>query len=262
MTRPSSSAVDTPPAMPAPWAFSRLWPLSSTTLEYVAVHLLLVPALLAAAALAAQYGQLDMALARLSFDPVTASFDWRGSLWLNVLGHEAARALPIMVAGVAALAAGASFVDRRLRPWRGILFTLVAAMLVGPLLINVAKTMTTQHCPAALQEFGGIVSYAADQAAPFWASSRHSAGHCSPSGHAGGGFALLSLYFAGWAARRPAWRWTGLAIGIATGVLFGIVRSLQGAHFTSAVLWSAMVDWTVCALFFLPLLCRSEPVVP
>jgi membrane-associated PAP2 superfamily phosphatase len=220
----------------------------------IAVHLVLVPALLAAAALTLQYGPLDMTLASLSFDAATHSFTWRDSLWLNVLGHQAARALPVVVAAVAALAAAASFADRRLRPWRSILLTLVAAMLVGPLLINIAKATATPHCPAALQEFGGIVSYAADRAAPFWASSQLGAGHCSPSGHAGGGFALLSLYFAGWAARRPSWRWAGLCVGVSAGVLFGVVRSLQGAHFASAVLWSATVDWTVCALFFLPLL--------
>ncbi len=130
-------------------------------------------------------------------------------------------------------------------------------MLLGPLAVNVLKGMTTQHCPTALQAFGGVVDYAADQAAPFWARSPQSAGHCLPSGHAGGGYSLLSLYFAGWAAGRPAWRRRGLAIGIAAGFVFSIVRMMQGAHFASATLWSATVDWTVCAALFLPLLCRA-----
>jgi membrane-associated PAP2 superfamily phosphatase len=71
----------------------------------------------------------------------------------------------------------------------------------------------------------------------------------------------VSLYYAGSAAGRPAWRWRGLAIGIAAGVLFSIVRVAQGAQFTSATLWSAAVDWTVCATLFFPLLCRPKTSV-
>ena len=33
---------------------------------------------------------------------------------------------------------------------------------------------------------------------------------------------------------------------------------MQGSHFASATLWSAVVDWTVCAALFLPLLCAPK----
>ena len=58
--------------------------------------------------------------------------------------------------------------------------------------------------------------------------------------------------------RPPRWRWRGLAIGIAAGLLFSVVRIVQGAQFASATLWSAVVDWTVCAALFLPLLCAPK----
>ncbi|MEO8525230.1 MAG: phosphatase PAP2 family protein [Caldimonas sp.] len=232
------------------------------TARYVVGQLVLVPLLLGAAAWAVQHGPLDMALARLFADDATQSFDWRHSAWLDVLGHQAARGLPIIVGGVALAAGAAGFFLAQLRPWRHILLTLGAAMIVGPLLINLLKTMTTQHCPATLTDFGGVVSYAADRSAPFWAVMPRDAGHCLPSGHAGGGYALLALYFAGWAAGRPAWRWQGLAIGIAAGLAFSVVRMMQGAHFASATLWSAAVTWTVAALFFLPLVCRAATPRP
>lgn len=225
--------------------------------RYVASHLLLVPLLLGAGAWAVQYGPLDMALARLFADDASQSFGWRHSAWLDVLGHQAARGLPIIVGGVALAAGAAGFFLAQLRPWQRILLTLGAAMIAGPVLINLLKTMTTQHCPATLTEFGGVVSYAADRNAPFWAAAPRDAGRCLPSGHAGGGYALLALYFAGWAAGRPAWRWRGLAIGIAAGLAFSAVRMMQGAHFASATLWSAAVTWSVAALFFLPLVCRA-----
>lgn len=238
-----SSALPEPPARAAA--------------SYVAIQLLLIPLLLGAGAWAVQHGPLDMALARHFADPATQSFEWRHSAWLDILGHHAARGLPIIVGGVALAAGIAGFFIAQLRPWQRILLTLGAAMIAGPLLISMLKTMTTQHCPSALSEFGGVVSYAADRSAPFWAAVPRDAGHCMPSGHSGGGYALFSLYFAGWAAGQPAWRWRGLAIGIAAGLLFSVVRMMQGAHFASATLWSAAVAWGVAALFFLPLVCRS-----
>ncbi len=225
--------------------------------SYVALHLVLVSLALVALAWACQHSRLDLALARLFVDPATDRFAWRDSALLDVLGHQAARGLPFLVGAIAIAAGVAGLSVRVLRPWTPILLTLGAAMVLGPLAVNVLKAMTTQHCPMALQLFGGVVDYAAEQSGPFWAASRQSAGHCLPSGHAGGGYALLSLYFAGWAAGRPAWRWRGLVIGIAAGLLFSIVRMMQGAHFASATLWSAAIDWTVCAALFMPLLCRA-----
>ena len=223
--------------------------------RYVGIHLVLVPVVLAGLAWACQYGSLDMALAGLFFDPATQSFDWRHSAVLDVLGHQAARLLPFLVAAFAIAAGLAGLRLRSLRPWMPILLTIGAAMVIGPLVVNLLKSMTTQHCPAAMRSFGGVVDYLANRQGPFWFGSAASAGHCLPSGHAGGGYSLLSLYFAGWAAGRPAWRWRGLAVGIAAGLMFSLVRMMQGSHFASATLWSAVVDWTVCAALFLPLLC-------
>lgn len=233
-----------------------------TAAGYVASHLVLVPLLLGAAAWAAQYGPLDLALARWFASGTTQSFDWRQSVWLDVLGHQAARGLPIMVGGIALAAGLAGFFLGQLRPWRSILLTLGAAMIAGPALISLLKTMTTQHCPTTLTEFGGVVNYAADRAAPFWAATSRDAGHCLPGGHAGAGYALLALYFAGWAAGRPVWRWRGLAVGVVAGLVFSVVRMMQGAHFASATLWSAAITWTVAALFFLPLVCRAATPRP
>jgi membrane-associated PAP2 superfamily phosphatase len=224
---------------------------------YVAIHVVVVSLVLAGLAWVCQRGSLDMALARLFVDASGQNFAWRDSALLDILGHQAARGLPFLVGAVAVAGGVAGFAVRSLRPWTPILLATGAAMLLGPLAVNVLKTMTTPHCPIALQAFGGVVDYAAEQRGPFWATSPQSAGHCSPSGHAGGGYALLSLYFAGWAAGRPAWRWRGLAIGIAAGLLFSVVRMMQGAHFASATLWSATIDWTVCAVLFMPLLCRA-----
>jgi membrane-associated PAP2 superfamily phosphatase len=224
---------------------------------YVAIHLALVPAALGLLAWGLQHGRLDMALARLFVDASGQHFVWRDSALLDILGHQAARGLPFLIGAIAIAGGVAGLAVRSLRPWMPILLVTGAAMVLGPLAINLLKGMTTPHCPSAMQSFGGVVDYAAEQSGPFWAMSQAGAGHCSPSGHAGGGYAVLSLYFAGWAAGRPAWRWRGLAIGIVAGLVFSIVRMMQGAHFASATLWSGAIDWTICALLFMPLLCRA-----
>lgn len=228
------------------------------TRRYVAIHLVVVPLGLALIAWACQHSRLDMALSHFFVDPATDHFRWRDSAALDVLGHQAARGVPALVAALATAAGFAGFAMPALRPWTPILLAIGAAMLLGPLAVAVLKTVTTQHCPADLQSFGGVVDYVAERNGPFWASSPASAGHCLPSGHASGGYALLALFFAGWAAGEPRWRWRGLAIGIAAGLLFSVVRLVQGAQFASATLWSAVVDWTVCAALFLPLLCAPK----
>jgi len=224
---------------------------------YLALHLVAVPLALCLLAWEVQHGSVDMALARLFVDDTGQHFAWRDSALLDILGHQAARGLPFLVGTVAIAGGVTGFAVPPLRGWTPILLTVGAAMLLGPLVVNLLRGMTAQQCPNALQVFGGVVDYAIDQHGPFWATSPQNAGHCLPSGHAGGGYALLSLYFAGWAAGRPRWRWRGLAIGIAAGLVFSVVRMMQGAHFASATIWSAAVDWTVCAALFLPLLCRT-----
>ncbi len=225
----------------------------------VAVHVVLVPVVLFAAAWLLQHGPLDLALESAFYDPNAKAFAWRASRLLNLLGHQAARGLPIVVAAASLLAWALSYTQPRLRPWRTILLTMACAMLIGPALVNWMKASTSAHCPVELVEFGGTLSYAADRSAPFWAATKASVGHCLPSGHAAGGYALLCLYFAGWAAGRPRWRWTGLAIGVGAGLAFSLVRMMQGAHFASATMWSAAIDWSVCALLFLPVLHGQAP---
>ncbi len=226
--------------------------------RYALVHLLAVPVLLFAASWAVQHSAIDMTVARFFAGSGTEAFPARRWAWLDVFGHQSARAIPVLI-GVLAFTLGllGRRVSAAVARHRWALILLGVSMLLGSLVVGAMKSLTSQHCPVDIHEFGGLVPYAVDRASPFWAASPSLAGRCLPSGHAAGGYALLALYFAGWAAGRPAWRWGGLAAGIVAGIAFGIVRMLQGAHFASATLWSAEVQWTVAALLFAPLLCRA-----
>ena len=67
---------------------------------------------------------------------------------------------------------------------------------------------------------------------------------CFPAGHASAGYAWVALYFF-FLATRPAWRWRGLAIGLATGAVFGISQQLRGAHFLSHDIFAMIICWGV-----------------
>ena len=227
----------------------------TSTARYAVVHLCLVPALLTVLALVCEYGPTDIDVARLFFDPAAAAFPWRQSAFLEIVGHQAARSLPIFVGVVAFIAAIGGYVSRRLQPWSMVLLAVAIAVGLGPLLVSRLKDATVQHCPVAMKEFGGTVDYLQERDKSIWATSPQSAGRCLPSGHAAGGYALLSLYFVGWLTGRRRLRWAGLAVGAGAGLLFSLVRIMQGAHFASATIWSADVDWIVCSLIFLPFIC-------
>lgn len=221
---------------------------------YVLTHVFGITLVLALLAEVAHHSGLDLAVARLFFDADTNGFPWRTSRLLEMLGHRIVLVLPVGVAVAALAAALASHWFPMLKPWRGTLWAVALTCGLGQLAISQLKHHTALPRPYNLSMFGGYAGYPAH----FWARSRQDAGGALPSNHAGAGYALLSLYFAGWAMGRPAWRWGGLAIGICAGLLFSMVRIMQGAHFLSQTLWSACVMWGVASILFYAVITRRR----
>jgi membrane-associated PAP2 superfamily phosphatase len=221
--------------------------------RYILIHVLGTTALLAAAALYLRDSGLDLRIEDNFYDPDLSVFSWRHSSWLELIGHQLLLILPIGAGLLALIAAIFSSRIEPLRPWRPVLWALVASISLGPLLIGVLKQFTAAHCPWDLVRYGGYAEYVQH----WFASSRAEAGRCMPNSHAGAGFSLIALYFAGWATGRRSWRRLGLLIGVGAGLVFGFVRTVQGAHFPSHSLWSAAIDWLVASLCFLPLICRQ-----
>ncbi len=227
-------------------------------LEYMFGHVVVVPLLLASLAIYSRNSGLDIRIEDALYDSASGGFPWRHSEWLEVIGHQLARLLPV---GLGALTVGAAVAPRwipALRPWRPLLLILAVALLLGPLLIAQLKQMTAPPCPWNLKRYGGY----ADMAIQWLATSRAEAGKCLPSGHAGAGFSMLALYFAGWAGGSARWRWRGLLIGSLAGLAFGTVRMLQGALFLDQVIWSALTCWLVAAIVFTPLICFGVRPAP
>ncbi|MBO1113796.1 phosphatase PAP2 family protein [Bordetella petrii] len=228
----------------------RLSPPAAYTLSHVVAGTLL----LGLTAWLAQHSGLDMAIARALYDPRSGQFPLRHAALLEFAGHRLLLALPVGVALLALAGALASYRYARWRPARGALWAIVLTCLVGQLAVGQLKHHTAMPRPYNLLEFGGDTAWPAH----WWALSRAAAGNALPSAHAGAGYALLSLYFAGRALGKARWRWWGLGLGAAAGLAFSLVRILQGAHFLSQTLWSAAVMWLVASLVFCPLLARRR----
>ena len=215
----------------------------------VPAHLVLVPPALALVALAAMAFGLDGRLAALSFDPAAHAFPWRHGIALELFGHRLAKS---GVWAIWLLLLGAALVSplvERLARHRAVLWTTVAAMAAGPILVVALKNLTAFHCPWDLKAFGGD----ADAIVAIFVRPAQ-AGRCFPSGHAAGGFSLIALHLAGIASGDRRLRALGLWTAVLAGSAFGLVRMTQGAHFLSHNLWAAAIDWTAATLVFVPLL--------
>ena len=170
-------------------------------------------------------------ISSLFFDAERQLFIGRRSGMFELLGHQAARGLPIAV-GVVALgvAYAASAVRASLRPWRWLGHCAAIALVLTPSVISLLKSSTAAHCPAQRRRVGGAADYRAERDGSRSGPHRRGrpAAACS-SAHAGAGYALLGLYFAGWAAGVHRWRWLGLGIGTgAPGSCSARCASLQG----------------------------------
>lgn len=221
-----------------------------TAASYLFSHVIAVTLVLACLAWWANASGLDLRIARALFDAALDDFPLHSNRWLDLIGHRMVLALPIGIALAAVGVVAASYRIPAWRPWRGPALAVAATCLAGQLLVNQLKHHTTLPRPYDLDTLGGYTPYPLH----WWTWARAKAGGALPSGHAGAGYSMLALYFAGWALGRPAWRWWGLAIGVLAGAGFSVVRILQGAHFLSQTLWSAALLWFLAAVFFSPLI--------
>ena len=111
------------------------------------------------------------------------------------------------------------------------------------------------HCPWDLAEFGGSETFTPLLSAR--APTEHP-GKCWPGGHASSGFIFFALYFV-LRDRRPHQAKAALVFALALGSLFSIGRVIQGAHFLSHNLWTALFDWMIALGFYHLLLYHPQP---
>ncbi len=131
---------------------------------------------------------------------------------------------------------------------RELLF-LILVLAIGPgLIVNEGlKAHSGRARPAQVHAFGG-----ARQFSPAFEHSDQCASNCSfVSGHAAMGYFFLAL---AWVLRDRRWLWWGGGVGL----LVGLGRVMQGAHFLSDVLFAYPVVYVTALLLARPLLGRWQ----
>jgi membrane-associated PAP2 superfamily phosphatase len=185
---------------------------------------------------------LDVTIARAAFfDSAHAHWIGADSWIVNELLHTGGR---WAIRGLVALALAfwvATFVERDWRALRRPTAFFIIATILSISVVGLLKTLTNVDCPWDLATFGGrfpFVELFADR------PDALRLGRCFPAAHASSGYALLALYFT-FRERHAGLAKIGLAVGLVSGLTFGLAQQARGAHFVSHDLWSAFLVWTV-----------------
>ena len=218
--------------------------------EFLLLHLGPVLAI-AALLLALEATSMDATVSAWFFDPVAGAFPLRYNSFLEIVAHQWAKQLVIVVACCVIAVFLLSFVLEDLKPRRRLLLFLSLGLTLAPLAVALLKAASARHCPWSVQEYGGYALHLSlfDAVPPGLKP-----GHCFPAGHASTGFCLMAFYFVGRALGRARFAWLGLYSGAAAGLALGLARVAQGAHYVSAVLWSGVVCWLVILFLYLSIM--------
>jgi membrane-associated PAP2 superfamily phosphatase len=216
------------------------------------------PALVAAISLVlAENSRLDLLVADAWYRLEGGYWAWHDNWFANELIHSYGKQVLIDFGlAVAALLVLGFFVDR-LRPWRRTLAYVLVCLAVLPAAVAVMKFISPVPCPWDLAQFGGDLAY---QHTSSYTFGHAESGNCFPSGHASGGFALLSIYFASVGRTERPVRW--LLPGLLTGWVFALGQQSRGAHFLSHDLWTMAFCWFGPLLLFLMIRPDRPAVTP
>jgi membrane-associated PAP2 superfamily phosphatase len=185
---------------------------------------------------------LDVAIARAAFFDVPHAH-WIGAdSWIvNELLHTGGRWAIRALLALALAFWIATCIERDWRALRRPAAFFVISVFLSICVIGLLKTLTNVDCPWDLAPFGGrypFIELFADR------PDALRIGRCFPAAHASSGYALVALYFT-FRERHAGLAKIGLAVGLLTGLTFGLAQQARGAHFVSHDLWSAFLVWTV-----------------
>jgi len=184
---------------------------------------------------------LDLSLQAYFYDPLLGDFTLRRHWFFERVMHhglkQACYVLLFFATGVCL------FGIRGKLDWlpRRDAWLALVGMLLIPASIALLKQFTQRHCPWDVVDFGGYAPYVGllgnlpDDIAQ---------GKCFPAGHAAGGLAWIV-----WAIvlreSKPRLARLILIGSLTLGLLMGLARMAQGAHFLSHTLWSAWWAWAL-----------------
>lgn len=201
-----------------------------------------IPLFTAALLVLLEWTSLDMDLATLMFDHEAGQFVGRHSYLLENILHDRAKQLVMLFGALAVVAFVASFFSSRLHSWRRELGCVVLSLGLSTGFVTPVKALTDVQCPWSLSQFGGKETYS-KLLEPRPATDKP--GRCWPGGHAATGFSLFAVFFM-LRDRRPRLARAALLTAMLVGSVLSFGRMLQGAHFLSHNIWTAVFCWLIC----------------
>lgn len=191
-----------------------------------------------------QWQGLDLRLA-------DSLYRWQGETWrlrhdslVATLLHRRAQQLTQFIYVLTLLGAIGARYSPRLRGWRRRLWYVVGAMSACYAIVSLGKALLPVPCPWDLVRYGGYLQ--AGHWLQWQTTGQHVKG-CFPSGHATGGYALFAWYFAARDAGRRRIARCMFVGALGTGMAFGLVQQLRGAHFMSHDIAAAALCWALCS---------------
>ncbi|MDH0300726.1 phosphatase PAP2 family protein [Pseudomonas sp. GD04091] len=206
-----------------------------------------------------EWTSLDMDLANLFYDQAAGQFIGRHSYLLETILHDRVKQGVILLGLLSIAAFASSFFWKRLFGWRRELGCLVLALGLSTAFVTPLKQLTQVQCPWSLTQFGGKETYS-KLLEPRPATDKP--GLCWPGGHAATGFCLFALFFV-LRDRKPRLARAALAVAFVAGSILSIGRMMQGAHFLSHNVWTAVFCWLIgLGSYYLVLYRRGLVKVP
>ena len=192
------------------------------------------------------YTNIDIFVSTVFFDAKTSSWPYYNTFLTGKLGYLWIKSLLVLYGVLLSILLACSFKSNSFKVQRKWIVFLLLSMIIVPAEISMLKHTFYKPRPEQVFEFGGNMPHV--KLGEFlW--NQPSASNW-PGGHASGGAALVSLYFAG---RQISDNWgkTGLFCGILLSQLMGFVQVARGQHFLSHNLWTLWFAWfTVVSLHF------------
>jgi len=200
----------------------------------------------------AQYSGLDYWLAHYIYQ-FNVGWVLKEHWLVETVIHRGGRYLTLTVFVGLLLSAALSYVPRFKHIYLLVLCRYLAlSTALAIFAVSMLKQYSSLPCPWDITLFGGSRP---DIKIHQVFSSQQALGHYFPSGHASGGYAFFSFYFACLIAGMTdlvsvPTRWQKLMLmpGLMVGLTFGFAQQLRGAHFLSHDIASAAVCWLVCGL--------------
>ncbi len=178
---------------------------------------------------------LEIDILKNFFDPQRGWFLKNSEPWKFLYLYGPIPALILAGGGLLVFLSG--FFCERIKKYSREGLFLFLVMVVGPgLIVNVClKDHWGRPRPRQTKEFNGKLSYHR-----IWQKGEAGVGRSFPSGHASTGFYLFTPYFI-LRKKRKGWAYLFLFAGIFSGILIGLARMIQGAHYITDIIWSGGV---------------------